>query len=64
MVRLTLDAKSWVTLPPWHTYKSRIIQRIRFMSLMFLCQTWGRVCVKARHKNLSIRQLKYVLFSV
>ncbi len=37
MVRLTLDAKSWVTLPPWHTYKSRIIQRIRFMSLMFLC---------------------------
>ena len=37
MVRLTLDTKSWVALPPWHTYKGGIIQHIRFMSLMFLC---------------------------
>ena len=26
---------------------------IRFMFLMFLCQTQGRVCIKARDKKLS-----------
>ena len=36
---------------------SEKIPLIRFMFLMFLCQIWGRVCVKPRYKNLSTRQL-------
>ena len=56
-------AKKWLhLLTCWLSNPEKTL--IRFMSLMFLCQTWGRACVKARHKNLSTRQPKHVLFSV